>query len=96
MSPTMVLLIAEVRIGSAVLLFIANVTISLTFQQNKKEHIEPRTWQEEPFDSQLGQVLFYLVSLQLRALCFQTHPCPVMGVFMADGKVSLRLLYVFL
>ena len=58
------------------------------FQQNKKERIIPTTWRAEPYDSQLGQVFYYLVALQLRAICLLTYPPPVMGLFMADGNVT--------
>ena len=88
LSPTTVLLVAEVRIGNAVLLLIS---LAL-FKQNKKDHRLPSTWNEETCDSQLGQSLFYLFALQLRSLCHHTHPSPIMGVFMADGQVSLSLL----
>ena len=60
-------------------------------QQNKKVHLAANSRVEAKIDGQLGQSLFYLLSLQLRSLRFKTHPSPVMAVFMAEGQVSLSL-----
>ena len=62
--------------GEGVLYTVSNY-IQPIVQQNKKEQAKPITWQEEPYDAQLGQSLFYLLALQLRALCFRTHPPPL-------------------
>ena len=36
-------------------------------QQNKKEHLPPKSSHGDLYDAQLGQVLFYLVAHQIRA-----------------------------
>ena len=57
--------------------------------------MSPLTWREEPYDSQFGQTLFYLLAVQLRSVCFMTYPPPEMGIFIADGNVMgyLRVSY---
>ena len=39
------------------------------------------------FDSQVGQLLFYLLAGQLEAVTHRTNPPPLLGLFMADGVV---------
>ena len=58
------------------------------FQQNKKEHLPPKSWRSDPHDAQLGQVLFYLVAHQIRATVEFPYPKPVMRLFVVNGRVS--------
>ena len=45
----------------------------------------PLTWKEEPNDSQIGQLFFYLVAQQLEATKLCMHPNPIVGMFMGGG-----------
>ena len=52
-------------------------------------HQPPTTWREDDLDGQLGQMLFYAVAQQLKALKLWTYPRPLLGIFMAEGKVFI-------
>ena len=38
-------------------------------------------------DLQIGQIMFYLLASQLKAVTQRTNPTPLLGIFMADGSV---------
>ena len=63
------------------------------FLQNKKYHVEPITWREEPNDAQLGQILFYLVAHQLKMLLAVMVPPPVMGLFIARWTCNMLAIF---
>ena len=46
------------------------------------------------FDSQVGQLLFYLLVGQLEAVTHRTNPPPLLGIFMADGVVRDIFLFI--
>ena len=48
------------------------------------------------FDSQVGQLLFYLLAGQLQAVTLRTNPPPLLGIFMADGFVRNFFVYFVL
>ena len=56
--------------------------MTLLIAENK---LPPKLWRGDPHDSQLGQLLFYLVAHQIKAVTILPYPKPVMGLFMADG-----------
>ena len=56
--------------------------MTLLIAENK---LPPKLWRGDPHDSQLGQLLFYLVAHQIKAITILPYPKPVMGLFMADG-----------
>ena len=65
----------------------------LLYQQNKKHHMPPLTWKEEPNDSQIGQLFFYLVAQQLEAIKLCMHPNPIVGMFMGGGGGGVSVLF---
>ena len=86
MSPFMTLMIAEVKIK------VLSIHLNQFWFLTEQERVLASKAVARGYysiDSQLGQVLFYLVAQYLKTLVGYPYPKPCLGVFMAEGNVSV-------
>ena len=96
--PQIYVLLAEVSYTH----YVVHLPIVFFFPPKNKKKLSKRqrlklTWREDPADSQIGQLLYYLLGVQLCSIqLFLTHdserrlkaPKPVLGLYMEEGVVS--------